>query len=105
MRFSLNWGIRRAVRQSLNLAKSRNLISVKQHADSWVAIEVETKELARQLDTFTRKFKGAGTQLLAVLSKVSGDRYLTGTIKNLTEEELNELSKIAIESDQKKILR
>lgn len=75
---------------------------VKQHADSWVAIEVETKELARQLDTFTRKFKGAGTQLLAVLSKVSGDRYLTGTIKNLTEEELNELSKIAIESDQKK---
>lgn len=75
---------------------------VKQHADSWVTLETQTKELARNLDTFTLKFKGAGDMLLATIGKISGERHLKGTVQDLTEEELKELSLIVLDSGQKK---
>ena len=75
---------------------------VMQHADSWVTLETETKELARQLDTFTGKFTGAGELLLNIIHKVDIERFLGGTIKELTEEEVKQFSDIKLDANQKK---
>lgn len=76
--------------------------AVMQHADSWITLETETKELARQLDTFTGKFVGAGNLLLGLIHKVDIDRLLGGTIADLTDEELKALAKIPLDDNQKK---
>ena len=74
---------------------------VKQHAGSWDTLEKETKELARQLDTFAHKFVGSGSRILNVIDRIVDDRFVSGTIKDLTEEEIEELSDIAVNESQK----
>lgn len=78
--------------------------AVVQHADSWTTLETETKELARQLDTYAGKFLGAGNRLLSIIDKVDTGRFFDGTIEELTEEELEEFAKITLDDNQKKRL-
>lgn len=78
--------------------------AVVQHADSWVTLESETKELARQLDTYAGKFVGAGNLLLEIIHKVDIDRLLGGTIVELTDEELKAFANITLDDNQEKAL-
>lgn len=60
---------------------------VKVHADKWEGVEDTTKELARKLDVFSTDFITVGDTILRLVSDIKIGRRLTGTLRDLTEQE------------------
>ena len=74
------------------------------HANTWPALEVGTKELARQLEKFSSEFLLFGNALLDLIKEVELGRRLTGTLEDLTEQELQRLSQMLLNPTEKTVV-
>ena len=77
---------------------------VVKHAETWGVLERDTKELARQLDTFSAKFLGTGKHILDIINKVELERLLTGGLEALTSAELEALSLMKLSANEHKVV-
>lgn len=77
-------------------------VSIVAHANTWSALEVGTKELARQLEKFSAEFLLFGNALLDLIKEVELGRRLTGTLEELTDQEHQKLSQMLLNATEKK---
>lgn len=77
-------------------------VSIVAHANTWSALEVGTKELARQLEKFSAEFLLFGNALLDLIKEVELGRRLTGTLEDLTDQEHQKLSQMLLNATEKK---
>ena len=77
-------------------------VSIVAHANTWSALEVGTKELARQLEKFSAEFLLFGNGLLDLIKEVELGRRLTGTLEELTDQEHQKLSQMLLNATEKK---
>lgn len=77
-------------------------VSIVAHANTWSALEVGTKELARQLEKFSAEFLLFGNALLDLIKEVELGRRLTGTLVELTDQEHQKLSQMLLNATEKK---
>lgn len=75
---------------------------VVQHAATWGALERDTKELSRQLNRFSDSFITTASGIIELINKVEFERFLTGTLEELTEEEQARLQGIVLGSSELK---
>ena len=73
---------------------------VVQHAATWSPLERDTKELSRQLNRFSDSFITAGNGIIEIINRVEFERFLTGTLNELTEEEEAELKEIILSTTE-----
>ena len=78
---------------------------VVQHAGTWPMLERDTKELSRQLNRFSDSFITTANGIIELINKVEFERFLTGTLDDLTEEEELALEKIVLDSTELKAVR
>ncbi|WP_409498349.1 alpha-xenorhabdolysin family binary toxin subunit A [Pseudomonas fragi] len=73
---------------------------VVQHAASWAVLERDTKELSRQLNRFSDGFITTANGIIELINKVELDRFLSGTLDELTQAEEAELKKIVLNATE-----
>lgn len=73
---------------------------VVQHAASWAVLERDTKELSRQLNRFSDGFITTANGIIELINKVELDRFLSGTLDELTQAEEAELKKIVLSATE-----
>ena len=73
---------------------------VVQHAATWSPLERDTKELSRQLNRFSDSFITTGNGIIEIINRVEFERFLTGTLNELTEEEEAELKEIILSTTE-----
>lgn len=71
---------------------------VRQHAGTWPALERDTKELSRQMNSFSDSFVTAGSAIIGIIDKVELERFIEGTLDSLTAEELEKIKDIMLDS-------
>lgn len=79
-------------------------VSIVTHANTWSALEAGSKELARQLEKFSSEFLVFGNALLDLIKEVELGRRLTGTLEDLTEQELQRLSQMLLNATEKTVV-
>lgn len=79
-------------------------VSIVTHANTWSALEAGSKELARQLEKFSSEFLVFGNALLDLIKEVELGRRLTGTLEDLTEQELRRLSQMLLNATEKTVV-
>ena len=79
-------------------------VSIVAHANTWSALEAGSKELARQLEKFSSEFLVFGNALLDLIKEVELGRRLTGTLEDLTEQELRRLSQMLLNATEKTVV-
>ena len=105
----------KAVRQRLNYESigvpelepeniTKMHVSIVAHANTWSALETGTKELARQLEKFSSEFLLFGNALLDLIKEVELGRRLTGTLEDLTGQELQKLSQMLLNATEKNVV-
>ncbi|WP_019410903.1 alpha-xenorhabdolysin family binary toxin subunit A [Pseudomonas psychrophila] len=73
---------------------------VRQHSGTWPALERDTKELSRQMNTFSDKFVTTGVTIIDLINKVNLERFLEGTLDDLTDEEFEELKRLTLNATE-----
>ena len=79
-------------------------VSIVAHANTWSALEAGSKELARQLEKFSSEFLVFGNALIDLIKEVELGRRLTGTLEDLTEQELQRLSQMLLNATEKTVV-
>lgn len=79
-------------------------VRVVAHANTWSALETGTKELARQLEKFSSEFLLFGNAFLDLIKEVELGRRLTGTLEDLTVQELQKLSQMLLNATEKTVV-
>lgn len=73
---------------------------VRQHAGTWPALERETKELSRQMNSFSDSFVTTGSAIIGLIDKVELKRFLEGGLNDLTDEELEKIKDPMLDSTE-----
>ena len=78
---------------------------VVQHAGTWPALERDTKELSRQLNRFSDSFITTANGIIELISRVEFERFITGTLDDLSQEEEAALKKITLNTTELRAVR
>ena len=78
---------------------------VVQHAGTWPVLERDTKELSRQLNRFSDSFVTTANGIVELINKVEFERFITGSLNELTAPEEAALKKIVLNSTELKAVR
>lgn len=73
---------------------------VRQHAGTWPALERETKELSRQMNSFSDSFVTTGSAIIGIIDKIELKRFIEGGLDNLTAEELEKIKSPMLDSTE-----
>ncbi len=73
---------------------------VRQHSGTWPALERDTKELSRQMNTFSDKFVTTGVTIVDLINKVNLERFLEGTLDDLTSEEFEKFKSLTLNATE-----
>lgn len=71
---------------------------VVEHANTWSPLENETKALSRRLNSFSDTFVTTGQAIVEFVNKIEFDRFLTETLRELTDEENARFNQVLLDS-------
>lgn len=68
------------------------------HANTWTPLENETKALSRRLNSFSDTFITTGQAIVEFVNRIEFDRFLSETLRELTDEENARFNQVLLDS-------